>query len=81
MTLTELSKEYRKEEEKLTRQIDCFLPHAKSLSGEQRHEAYRRLACLYEMRRDVRMTARLLENYYAEKASSRIYRKNGQYFS
>ena len=50
MTLLELSREYLKEEEKLTKQINAFLPVAKTLSGEQRHEAYRRLACLYEMR-------------------------------
>lgn len=78
MTLTELSQEYVQEEQKLTRQIDSFLPYAKSLSGDARREAYRRLACLYEMRRDVRMTAQTLANYYENKAQSRVYRKNGQ---
>lgn len=81
MTLRELSGEYLKEEARLTKQIDAFLPYAKSLSGEQKHEAYRRLSCLYEMRRDVRMTASLLANYYENKASRRVYHKNGQYFS
>ena len=80
MTLLELSREYLQEEEKLTRQINAFLPVAKSLSGEQRHEAYRRLACLYEMRRDVRMTGKLLAGYYENKAVKRAYHKNGQYF-
>ncbi len=78
MTLAELSKEYTQEEQKLTRQIDSFLPYAKSLSGDARREAFRRLACLYEMRRDVRMTAQTLEHYYENKALSRVYRKNGQ---
>lgn len=78
MTLSELSKEYMQEEQKLTRQINSFLPYAKSLSGDARREAYRRLACLYEMRRDVRMTAQLLEHYYENKAHARVYRKNRQ---
>lgn len=46
MTLNELSREYRTEEQKLTKQIDAYLPYAKSLSGDSRREAYRRLACL-----------------------------------
>lgn len=78
MTLSELSQEYLQEEQKLTRQINSFLPYAKSLSGDARREAYRRLACLYEMRRDVRMTAQLLEHYYENKTLSRVYRKNRQ---
>jgi len=81
MTLSELSCEYRREEAKLTGQIDRFLPIAKSLSGDSKREAYRRLACLYEMRRDVRLTAQTLENYYQNKTERRIYHKNGQYFS
>ena len=81
MTLAELSREYRAQEAKLTGQIDRFLAVAKSLTGDSRREAYRRLACLYEMRRDVRLTAQTLENYYQNKAEHRIYHKNGQYFS
>ncbi|MGN0519771.1 MAG: hypothetical protein ACI4LB_03440 [Candidatus Fimenecus sp.] len=81
MTLSELSREYRAEEVKLTGQIDRFLPVAKSLTGDSRREAYRRLACLYEMRREVRLTAQTLENYYQNKAEHRVYHKNGQYFS
>lgn len=81
MTLTELSREYRAEEQKLTKQIDTFLPYAKSLSGDSRREAYRRLACLYEMRRDVRMTADNLEHYYDKPPKKRIYHKNNGYFS
>lgn len=81
MTLAELSREYRCEEAKLTGQIDRFLPVAKSLTGDSRREAYRRLACLYEMRREVRLTAQTLENYYQNKTDRRVYHKNGQYFS
>lgn len=80
MTLTQMAQTYRQDEETLTRQIDRFLPYAKSLSGEKRHEAYRRLACLYEMRRDVRMTAGLLETYYTDCAKRRVYRDNRQFF-
>lgn len=81
MTLAELSREYRSEEKKLTGQIDRFLPVAKTMTGDSRREAYRRLACLYEMRRDVRLTAQTLENYYQNKSAHRVYHKNGQYFS
>lgn len=81
MTLTELSREYRTEEQKLTKQIDTFLPYAKSLSGDSRREAYRRLACLYEMRRDVRMTADCLEHYYDKTPKKRMYHKSNGYFS
>lgn len=81
MTLEELSREYLQEEAKLTRQIDSYLPYAKTLSGEQKHEAYRRLSCLYEMRREVRMTADTLSKYYENKVTRRVYHKNGQYFS
>ncbi len=64
MELRQLADAYRSDEQTLTRQIDRFLPYAKSLTGEKRHEAYRRLSCLYEMRRDARLTAGLLEHYY-----------------
>lgn len=76
MTLSELSGEYLKEEEKLTRQIQSFLPVVKTLSGEPRHAAQRRLMCLYEMRREVRITAHILENYYDSRVHKRIYHKN-----
>lgn len=80
MTLYELSREYRAEEQKLTNQIDTFLPYAKSLSGDSRREAYRRLACLYEMRRDVRMTAENLEHYYDNRPKKRVYHRNSAHF-
>lgn len=81
MTLNELSREYRTEEQKLTKQIDAYLPYAKSLSGDSRREAYRRLACLYEMRRDVRLTAQTLEHYYDNRMEKRAYHKPATYFS
>lgn len=80
MTLTELSATYRQEEQRLDGQIARFLPIAKQLTGTARREAYRRLQCLYEMRREVRLTAQTLEHYYEKKEKGRIYRKNGQYF-
>lgn len=81
MTLSELSKAYVQDEQRLTRQIDGFLPYAKTLSGDARREAFRRLACLYEMRRDVRMTAETLAHYYDNKASQRVYHASSLYFS
>lgn len=65
MTLNELAGEYLKDEERLTRQIRQFLPAANSMTGAKRHEAKRRLLCLYEMRREVRVTAKTLREYYA----------------
>lgn len=76
MTLNELSGEYLKEEEKLTNQIKNFIPVVKSLKGIQRHTANRRLLCLYEMRREVRVTADILQNYYNNKSDGRIYHKS-----
>lgn len=76
MTLNELSGEYLKEEEKLTRQIKNYIPIVNSLRGEPRHTANRRLLCLYEMRREVKITAGILHNYYSNKSDSRIYHKN-----
>ena len=64
MTLSELSGEYLKEEEKLTRQIKSFTPEIHRLTGEDLYLARRRLMCLYEMRSEVRAVARKLENYY-----------------
>ena len=58
MTLSELSGEYLKEEEKLTRQIKSFTPEIHRLTGEDLYLARRRLMCLYEMRSDVRAVAR-----------------------
>lgn len=81
MTLSELSAEYVQEEQRLTRQIERFLPYAKTLSGDARREAYRKLACLYEMRRDVRMTAQTLAHYYDNKVQHRVYHGGGLYFS
>lgn len=80
MTLYELSGEYLKEEEKLTRQIKNYIPIVKELSGEQKHTANRRLMCLYEMRREVRITACTLANYYKDKSDLRLYHKNNNLF-
>ena len=76
MTLSELSGEYLKEEEKLTRQIKSFTPEIHRLTGEDLYLARRRLTCLYEMRSDVRAVARKLENYYDKGAMRRVYRKH-----
>ncbi len=71
--LIALSAVYRADEQRLTEQINRLLPYAKSLSGDKRREAYRNLACLYEMRREVRLTAELLEHYYDNRLEKRAY--------
>ena len=80
MTLSELSGEYLKEEEKLTRQIKSFTPEIHRLTGEDLYLARRRLMCirdsLYEMRSDVRAVARKLENYYDKGDMRPVYRKH-----
>lgn len=75
MTLKDLAKIYRKDEELLTKQIDVLRENAKKLTGAKKHTANRNLCCLYEMRRDVRNTALILENYYGDKSQNRIYHK------
>ena len=62
--LSDLGAVYRADEQRLTEQINRLLPYAKSPTGDKRRAAYRDLACLYEMRRDVRLTAETLEHYY-----------------
>lgn len=76
MTLSELSGEYLKEEEKLTRQIKGFTPEIRRLTGEKQYQAKRRLMCLYEMRSEVRLTADKLENYYNKTDFRRVYHKH-----
>ncbi|HAQ29323.1 MAG TPA: hypothetical protein DCQ76_06345 [Ruminococcaceae bacterium] len=65
-----------KEEEKLTRQIKNFTPEVHRLKGEDLYLARRRLMCLYEMRSDVRATAKKLENYYNKDDMLRAYHKH-----
>lgn len=74
-TLNELAKTYREDEARLTRQIDALREKSKGLNGAKKHTANRNLCCLYEMRREVRNTAEILENYYNNKSQNRIYHK------
>ena len=73
--LKELAKTYREDEERLTRQIDALREKTKALTGAKKHTANRNLCCLYEMRRDVKNIAEILENYYSNKSQNRIYHK------
>lgn len=73
MTLKELSKQYYDDIEMLTEQIDRLREETKRLRGAQLHTANRRLVCLYEMRRDAKITADTLYHYYDEKPSGKIY--------
>ncbi len=74
-TLKDLAKTYREDEARLTRQIEALRERSKALTGTKKHTANRNLCCLYEMRRDVRNTAEILENYYTNKSQNRIYHK------
>lgn len=74
-SLKELAKTYREDEQRLTRQIDALREDSKGLTGAKKHTANRNLCCLYEMRRDVRNIAEILENYYENKSQNRIYHK------
>lgn len=80
MTLKELSSQYYEQEALLTKQIDNLREKSKKYKGADRHTANRHLCCLYEMRREVHNTAEILENYYQDKASKRIYHKNVEKF-
>lgn len=75
-SICDLAADYRADEQRLTAQINRLLPYAKSLSGDKRRTAYRNLACLYEMRRDVRLTAETLEHYYDNRLGKRVYHKD-----
>lgn len=74
-SLKELAKAYREDEIRLNKQIDTLRENAKKLTGAKKHTANRNLCCLYEMRRDVRNTAEILENYYSNRSQNRIYHK------
>lgn len=76
MTLKELSKQYYDDAEKLTEQIDTLRKQTKSLKGAKLHTANRHLCCLYEMRRDAKMTAEILEHYYDETPKARLYHRH-----
>ena len=73
MTLKELSKQYYDDVEMLTEQINRLREEAKYLHGAKLHTANRRLLCLYEMRRDAKMTAETLYHYYDETPPRKIY--------
>ena len=75
MTLRELSLQYYDDVERLTGQIKEMRERAKHLSGAKLHTANRHLVCLYEMRRDARMTAETLYHYYDETPSKRQYHR------
>lgn len=78
MTLTELGLEYAEQEKLLTKQIKDFIPKVATMTGIEKHQGNRRMLCLYEMRREVRITADTLKNYYTNKSEHRVYHRNGQ---
>ena len=73
MTLKELSKQYYDDVEMLTGLIEKQRELTKNYTGAKLHTANRYLCCLYEMRREARITAQTLEHYYDEVSSGRIY--------
>ena len=75
MTLKELSKQYYEDVETLTGLINDLKEKSKNYSGAKKHTANRQLFCLYEMRRDARLTAQTLETYYDDVSQKKIYHR------
>ena len=73
MTLKELSKQYYDDVEMLTELIEKHRERTKNFTGAKLHNANRYLVCLYEMRREARITAETLEHYYDEVSPGKIY--------
>lgn len=74
-TLYELGEAYDEDIATLTAQIECWRERLKHSVGTEHIECGRRLACLYEMRRDTKMTADMLKHYYDNGTEKRAYHK------
>lgn len=74
-TLYELGTDYEKDIATLTAQINVWNERVKYSVGKEHIECGRRLACLYEMRRDTKMTADMLKHYYDNGTEKRAYHK------
>lgn len=74
MTLLEISREYRQQEERLKVRIGELRQMRKTCSPQEQFRLDRRIMELGELRRETREIATLLEHYY-----ERGYRKRGKY--
>ena len=66
MTLKELGSVYREEDEKLRDSIKKTRALLKLATGEELLNVRRKLLILYDMSRDMRYIAEVLENYYGD---------------
>ena len=74
MTLAEMAREYRLQEDRYRRRILLLKKEKRTLSGQQRLSMEKRINDLTALRRETREIATLLENYY-----ERSFYKNGHY--
>lgn len=74
-TLYELGESYDEDIATLTAQIECWREKLKHSIGMEHIECGRRLACLYEMRRDAKITADTLKHYYDSDTKKRAYHR------
>lgn len=74
MTLQEIAREYREQEERYRIRIGELRARKKSCSPKEAYYLSRRIAELTALRRETREIATLLEHYY-----ERGYYKNGKY--
>lgn len=76
-TLQELGVAYEKDIATLTAQIEAWRELLRNDCTADRAAIGRRLACLYEMRRDAKITADTLKHYYDTHTEKQAYhRKN-----
>ena len=66
MTLKELGRTYREQDELLQTSIKRMRALLKVAHGEELLNVRRKLLILYDMSRDLRYVAHVLENYYGD---------------
>lgn len=74
-TLQELSADYEKDIETLTEQIKFWREKLRNDCTADSAAIGRRLACLYEMRRDAKITADTLKHYYDARTEKCVYHR------
>lgn len=74
-TLCELGADYEKDVKTLTAQIKFWREKLQHDCTADRAAVGRRLACLYEMRRDAKITADTLKHYYDARTEKCAYHR------
>lgn len=74
-TLYELGVDYEKDVKTLTAQIERWREKLRNDCTADRAAVGRRLACLYEMRRDAKITADTLKHYYDARTEKCVYHR------